>query len=61
MSLLKTHLKTVVNPTWNFAGRCLNKYDELMNAVLGLVGEAGEVADQHKRWFFHNEQPREAQ
>jgi len=53
MGRLKKHLNEVVNVTWNFAGRCEDVKDEILNAVLGLVGEAGEVADQHKKMMYH--------
>jgi NTP pyrophosphatase (non-canonical NTP hydrolase) len=52
-NLLKRHLDEVVNVSWNFAGRCDTTDKELMNAVLGLAGESGEVADQFKKFFFH--------
>lgn len=47
------HLHTVVNKTWNYAGRLDSKREEILNAVLGLAGEAGEVADLHKKMYFH--------
>lgn len=50
---LENHLKTVVNVCWNYAGRIETWQDHVMNAVLGLTGEAGEVADLHKKMFFH--------
>lgn len=55
MNILVEHLEGVVNPCWNYAGRCEEWKDHVMNATLGLVGEAGELADQHKKMFFHTE------
>ncbi len=51
--IINDHLEDVVNVTWNYAGRIESKRDEIMNAVLGLGGEAGEVVDLHKKLFFH--------
>lgn len=48
------HLDEVINPCWNFAGRCENHKDEVMNTVLGIAGEAGELADQTKKEYYHN-------
>lgn len=53
MDRLEQHLHEVVNKTWNFAGQCQSHRDEILNAVLGLAGEAGEVADQYKKVYFH--------
>lgn len=50
---LQQHLDEVINKTWNFAGKCETEKDHIMNAVLGLAGEAGEVADLHKKLFYH--------
>lgn len=50
---IKEHLENVVNPTWNYAERCRDEQDEVMNAALGLVAEAGEVVDIIKKTFYH--------
>lgn len=57
MNPLEKHLATVINPAWNYAGRCKTRNDEIMNATLGLVGEAGETGDQVKKMMFHTEKP----
>ena len=57
MNLLDEHLHTVVNPCWNYAGRSTTWDDRVMNAVCGLGGEAGEVVDLHKKFFFHTPEP----
>jgi NTP pyrophosphatase (non-canonical NTP hydrolase) len=58
MNLLEVHLKSVVDPTWNYAERCKTWDDHVWNAVSGLAGEAGEVLDEHKKLFFHKEKDR---
>lgn len=55
---LHQHLETVVNKTWNFAGRLKDTKDHTLNAVMGLASEAGEVLDEHKKLFFHKAKDR---
>lgn len=52
---LMRHLNDVVNKTWNYSGKVKDNKDAMMNAVLGLAGEAGEVADFHKKFFYHKD------
>lgn len=56
-SLFKEHLDNVINPSWNFAKRCKTPEDHILNAVLGLGGEAGEVVDQIKKALYHTTKP----
>jgi NTP pyrophosphatase (non-canonical NTP hydrolase) len=49
------HLDEVINPCWNYAGRCDTWKDEVLNAATGLGGEAGEIVDQIKKMFFHTD------
>lgn len=58
MNPLDIHLNEVVNVSWNYAGRIQGWQDHVMNAVLGLGGEAGEIIDLHKKMFFHTEKNR---
>lgn len=53
MGKLRKHFKEVVSKLWNASGRCKTDQDHFMNAALGLAAEAGEVADIHKKFFFH--------
>jgi NTP pyrophosphatase (non-canonical NTP hydrolase) len=55
---LERHLHEVVAKTWNFSGRLHTPMDHVLNAVMGLAGEAGEVLDEHKKMFFHTPQDR---
>jgi len=50
---MEKHLEEVVNKLWNAGGKIKTKQDEILNAVLGLAGESGEVADLHKKMFYH--------
>lgn len=59
MADLKKHLEEVINPAWNFAGRCTTPELEQMNALMGLASEAGETLDIAKKQFFHSEKPEE--
>lgn len=57
MGKLKKHLKEVINPAWNFAGRLKTPQDHQMNALIGLASEAGETLDIGKKMWFHTEKP----
>lgn len=36
--------------------KVLEKHEDmLLNAVLGIAGEAGEIADHIKKWMFHDQ------
>lgn len=53
--LMQEHLDEVVNKTWNKWGRAKHKKDEIINCVLGLGAESGEVLDLFKKGFYHKE------
>ncbi len=55
---LEAHVAEVVDKTWNAAGRCKTWEDHVTNAYVGLVAEAGEVADVHKKMFYHKPKDR---
>ena len=58
MNPLEIHLRDVINVSWNYAGRIETWQDHVMNATLGLAGEAGEVADLTKKMFYHTDKDR---
>lgn len=49
----KQHLDEVINKSWNYSGKVKTEQDAILNAVLGLGGEAGEVVDLHKKLYYH--------
>lgn len=55
---LADHVRDVVDKTWNFSGRVKDHKDDLINAVLGLGGESGEVIDIVKKTLYHKEKNR---
>lgn len=54
---LETHLREVVNVTWDFAGRLTTPEAHEQNALIGLASEAGETLDIGKKKWFHDEKP----
>lgn len=54
---LDDYYDEVIVPTWNAWKKCETHDDHHTNAVLGLVGEAGEVADIYKKMWFHKDKP----
>lgn len=48
----------MVNQTWNNAKRLKTKRDHILNAVIGLAAESGELLDEHKKLFFHTKKNR---
>lgn len=59
MGKFEKHLEEVINPAWNFAGRCTTVEQEQMNALIGMAAEAGEALDVGKKMWFHTERPYE--
>ena len=57
MGMMRRHLEEVVNKTWNYSGRLVTNQDHILNAVMGLGGEAGEIVDHHKKYYFHRSKP----
>lgn len=55
MGRLTKHLNEVIDRTWNASGKCTSHENDIMNAVLGIGGEAGEIVDIHKKIFFHKD------
>ena len=52
-TLFDDYSRTVIDKTWGFSGRLETHKDHLVNAVMGLVGEAGEVANVLKKSLYH--------
>lgn len=45
----------MVLKSWNYAGKLRTKNDHRSNAIIGLVAEAGEVADIFKKLMYHSD------
>ena len=55
--IIQKHLDNEINPRWNWWDKAETEKDEVMNAVIGLAGEAGEVCNVVKKMYFHDERP----